>query len=84
MSLSDLFEEPDQMLNYCSLLYYRGFEGGGKEGTSISASTVQQERRFRGQGVSRKQRSYFLDGLVLGSEEKIKEWTTLFLKGDFL
>ena len=80
MSLSKLFDGPDHRLNYRSLLYYRGFEGGGKEGARISASTMQQEQKrgFQGQGVYRKRLRYFVDGLVLGSEEKIEEWITLF------
>lgn len=44
MPLSELFERPDHMLNYRSLLYYRGFEGVSTAGARISASTLQQEQ----------------------------------------
>ncbi len=86
MPLAELFDGPDHMGNYRNLLYYRGFEGGSKEGARISASTLQQEQKrgFRGQGVYRKRLRYFLDGLVLGNEERIKDWITLFqLRGHY-
>ena len=78
--LGELFEGHDQMQSYRGLLYYRGFERGSKEGARIPSAILQQERQsgFRRQGIYRKRLRYFADGLVLGSEEKVRDWISQF------
>lgn len=80
MSIDELFEGADQMQSYRGFLYYRGFEGGSKEGARIPARILQQEqqRGFNRQGIYRKRLRYFAEGLVLGSEEKIRDWISDF------
>ena len=80
MPIGELFEGSDQMQSYRGFLYYRGFEGGSKEGARIPAAILQQERQrgFNRQGIYRKRLRYFAEGLVLGSEEKVRDWISLF------
>ena len=80
MSIGELFEGSDQMQSYRGFLYYRGFEGGSKEGARIPAAILQQERQrgFNRQGIYRKRLRYFAEGLVLRSEEQVRDWISLF------
>ena len=80
MPIGELFEGSDQMQSCRGFLCYRGFEGGSKEGARIPAETLRQEqqRGFNRQGIYRKRLRYFAEGLVLGGEQKVRDWVSLF------
>ncbi len=82
LSLEELFSEvdPGQVYqHYRARLLYRGAlptEAGGK---AIPEQVLREEENqgFCGRGLYRKRLRYFTDGLVIGSEECIRDWITL-------
>jgi len=89
MPLTCLFEKTKKraLTEYRSLVYYRG-EVPTKEGqTAIPGRIVKEEaaRGFEVSGVYRKRLRYFVDGLVIGSEEFVRQHiNVLHEKGQYL
>jgi hypothetical protein len=72
--------EKEVLKTYRERLYYRG-EVPTREGQCvISKDVLEQEERygFKTRGVYRKRLRYFTDGLIIGSEERLREWVERF------
>ena len=72
--------EEEVLREYRERLYYRG-EVPAKEGRCIISKEViaqEVERGFKFHGAYRKRLRYFTDGLIIGSEEQLREWMDRF------
>jgi transposase-like protein len=69
-------EETRALTEYRSLVYYRGEVPTKKGQAAIPQRVIQEEaaRGFEVSGVYRKRLRYFVDGLVVGSEEFIRHY----------
>lgn len=72
--------EKEVLRDYRERLYYRG-EVPTREGQCVISEEVLEEEKKRGfktHGVYRKRLRYFTDGLIIGSEEHVREWVSRF------
>lgn len=82
MTLDEIFPQvaPKRAFQaYRMRLYYRGALSTEPETGMIPEGVLleEEERQFKRHGIYRKRLRYFTDGLVLGSEEQIREWISL-------
>lgn len=90
LALSEIFPEaqPDHVFQeYRARLIYRGAVPTQSGAKAIPDRVIreEEERGFERRGVYRKRLRYFTDGLVVGSEESIRDWIShLRRRGKYL